>query len=143
MSVHRKQGFLWLSGRKPEGGFAMFRWIRIRFFRIITALTLQLAKLVAIREFRSLTEEDVEYLLVAWKDSLRFAYENRDRARMNVCRVSSLPYSESYESDCRVELMSLKRANDSIADRQRKYDFSRGLAYLMGFGKIVDKVSKR
>ena len=121
----------------------MFRWIRITFFRIITTLTLRLSRVIATREFHSLTEEDVERMLVNRKLSIEIRYGLKDIARRSLAEVSESYRSSEDSVDVELSMKCLRREEAMLVDSHRKYDFARGLAYLVGFGKIVDKVSQR
>ncbi|MFH1171643.1 MAG: hypothetical protein V1778_03835 [bacterium] len=106
----------------------------------MTAIMLRLVRVLSIREFYSLNEEAVEENLTTWKRSLGLAYEIKDGTRRDATRASS--WFPNGVDPTGYWDWKLREADRRVANRQRGYDFARGLAYLMGHGKIVDRISR-
>lgn len=116
--------------------------VRSLFFRTVQKLTLSLVRTLAIREFYALNEEAIEEQLLRWKESLRLAYQLKDQTRVTIATLQLHDPSYYQSGNTRYWSEQLAENDRRIASRLRGYDFARGLAYLMGFGKIVDKVSR-
>ena len=115
--------------------------LRVEFFRILIKFTLRLVMVISIREFGALNEAAVEDILAHWKKSLGFAYQCRDQARINLSQGASA-YAPDGADPIDYWTSQWQESNLRISKRQKSYDFARGLAYLMGFGKIADKISR-
>jgi len=109
------------------------------FRRVITPLLRHLF----IREFSSWDEDAVRLQLEASRNCLEEAFRLRDSDRADAVMVeehdphySCRPFTRGYYQT------RLMIANERVVLAQNKLDYMRGLAYLMGYGKIVDRVSR-